>query len=571
MTDSSKNPLQGQRSKPSAPDLRKSSATSPVRRPSQRTLSKKRREQRNQRLVLTLVGGALGLVVLALVIGVLYEQVWIPSRPLAQVGDMTLTRREYWQEQRYKLAQEAIQNTRLQALFIANPDILDQLAGRNFQVNAQVELMRTQDVNEQNVNEWVDAQLIQQGAADMGIQVSGDDVNQQIVFDLGSTFLPAVPVTPTTTLTPTATVEAEGALTDEPDEPDETDETSAIDETATATATATSSPTRTATPGGPTLTPTVTNTSAPTDTPRPTPVASVANEQVPQIVDAIYRQFETEVRLAGQEPQLSRADFEGALQRQYRNQLLRDRVQAQLLPEAEFTATTEPDRIQVRHILLQVEVPEDADEATIDAAFAERRPEAAAIVEQLRAGADFAQLAAEVSEDPGSRDNGGDVGYFNAEGVADTGATYDPQFVAGAFALEGDEISNPVRTQFGWHILQVTDRQVPDPDTQLATARTEAFNAWLEEQRAKQTVRRFPEPTPTEIIPTAEPFPTPEPTFLPGPPTPEPTFTPESEPTEEPEPTPEPTPTAAEVGPPLLASPTPTAESDAVTTPDVAP
>lgn len=83
-----------------------------MRRPSQRTLSKKRREQRNQRLVLTLVGGALGLVVLALVIGVLYEQVWIPSRPLAQVGDMTLTRREYWQEQRYKLAQEAIQNTR---------------------------------------------------------------------------------------------------------------------------------------------------------------------------------------------------------------------------------------------------------------------------------------------------------------------------------------------------------------------------------------------------------------------------------------------------------------------------
>ncbi len=565
MADSSKNRLQRQQSKPSAPDARRLPAAPPARRSSQRTLSKKRREQRNQRLVLTLVGGALGLVVIALVTGVLYEQVWIPSRPLAQVGDIILTRRDYWQEQRYTLAQEAIQNTRLQALFSANPDILDQLGGRNFQVNAQVALIHTQEVNEQRINQWVDAQLIQQGAASIGIQVSDDTVNQQIVADLGSTFLPAAPITPTTTLTPTATIVAEATLTDA------MGGTSEIGETATAMATATSSttpsPTRTATPGGPTLTPTDTNTPVPTDTPRPTPVASVASEQVPQIIDAIYRQFETEVRLAGQEPQLTRADFDGALQRQYRDQLLRDQLQAHLLPETEFTATTEPDRIRARHILLKVEVPDDADEAAIDAAFAERRPEAVALVDQLRAGADFAELAAQVSEDPGSRDSGGDVGYFDATGSADNGATYDPLFVAGAFALDGDEISDPMRTRFGWHILQVTDRQVPDPDTQLATARSEVFNDWLEQQRAEQTIRRFPEPTPTEAIPTAEPFPTMEPTFLPGPPTPEPT------PTEEPEPTPEPTPTEAvsEVGPPSPGSPTPTEKTNPVATPDGAP
>src|SRR3984885_12965112 len=87
----------------------------------------------------------------------------------------------------------------------------------------------------------------------------------------------------------------------------------------------------------------------------------------------------------------------------------------------------------------------------------ETEDEAKAIEEELKKGADFAELAKKKSKDPGASD-GGDLGFFTKEQMV-------PEFSAVAFALEPGKISDPVKSQFGWHIIKVEekrDRKPPD-------------------------------------------------------------------------------------------------------------
>lgn len=74
------------------------------------------------------------------------------------------------------------------------------------------------------------------------------------------------------------------------------------------------------------------------------------------------------------------------------------------------------------------------------------------LIEKLKAGGDFAALAKENSTDPGSGEKGGDLGWF-------TIGTMVPAFNDAAYALEIDEISEPVKSDFGYHIIQVLDKR----------------------------------------------------------------------------------------------------------------
>lgn len=88
--------------------------------------------------------------------------------------------------------------------------------------------------------------------------------------------------------------------------------------------------------------------------------------------------------------------------------------------------------VSARHIL--VETKEKADE----------------IVAKLKGGGDFAQLAKENSKDPGSKDNGGELGFFGRGQMV-------PQFEEAAFKLAKGEVSTPVQSQFGWHVIRLDD------------------------------------------------------------------------------------------------------------------
>ncbi|WP_045834844.1 peptidylprolyl isomerase [Hyphomicrobium sp. 99] len=82
--------------------------------------------------------------------------------------------------------------------------------------------------------------------------------------------------------------------------------------------------------------------------------------------------------------------------------------------------------------------------------------EAKALKEKLDKGADFAQLAKENSKDPGSKDDGGNLGYFGHGQMV-------PQFEEIVFKLKKGEVSDPVKTQFGWHLVKLEDRRTKQP------------------------------------------------------------------------------------------------------------
>jgi peptidyl-prolyl cis-trans isomerase C len=87
----------------------------------------------------------------------------------------------------------------------------------------------------------------------------------------------------------------------------------------------------------------------------------------------------------------------------------------------------------------------------------ETEDQAKKIEDDLKKGADFAELAKKESKDPGASD-GGDLGFFTKDQMV-------PEFSAVAFALEPGKVSDPVKTQFGWHIIKVEEkraRKAPD-------------------------------------------------------------------------------------------------------------
>jgi peptidyl-prolyl cis-trans isomerase C len=91
------------------------------------------------------------------------------------------------------------------------------------------------------------------------------------------------------------------------------------------------------------------------------------------------------------------------------------------------------------------------EEARARHILVENEDEAKAIVDQLKGGADFAALAKEKSKDPGAAD-GGDLGYFTKDQMV-------PQFSEVAFKMYPGQLSNPVKTQFGWHVIKLEDKR----------------------------------------------------------------------------------------------------------------
>ena len=142
--------------------------------------------------------------------------------------------------------------------------------------------------------------------------------------------------------------------------------------------------------------------------------------------------------------------------------------------EAQFTT---PEQRCVRHILFNKDQKEKAED----------------VKQKLENGGDFAKLAKEYSQDPGSAEKGGDLGCLGK------GETV-PEFEQAAFGAKQGEIVGPVKTEFGYHILKVTDvkseqaRSLQEVESQirsqLATEKqSEAFNKWIEEQKKERDVK----------------------------------------------------------------------------------
>jgi peptidyl-prolyl cis-trans isomerase SurA len=113
------------------------------------------------------------------------------------------------------------------------------------------------------------------------------------------------------------------------------------------------------------------------------------------------------------------------------------------------------EQLHARHILMRPN--EVQDDATT-------RQRLVAIRDRILAGEDFEALASVTSEDPGSASRGGDLGWTSP-------GTFDPAFEEALAGLEPDQISEPFRTQFGWHIVQLLGRRTHDQSDELRRQR----------------------------------------------------------------------------------------------------
>lgn len=145
------------------------------------------------------------------------------------------------------------------------------------------------------------------------------------------------------------------------------------------------------------------------------------------------------------------------------------------------------DEIHARHILIQL--PEDASQAQVQSA----EQQIADIQRQLEEGADFAEMARQYSDGPSGSD-GGDLGWFGR------GQMVAP-FEEAAFALEEGEISDPVRTQFGVHLIKLEGKRasgfedVRDSvrEDYVSSERDNRFQSWLETARESGEFPKQPE------------------------------------------------------------------------------
>jgi peptidyl-prolyl cis-trans isomerase C len=144
------------------------------------------------------------------------------------------------------------------------------------------------------------------------------------------------------------------------------------------------------------------------------------------------------------------------------------------------------EEVHARHIL----VPTEQEARDIEAA--------------LKGGADFAKLAKDKSKDPSGASNGGDLGWFTKDQMV-------PEFADAAFKLPKGQISDPVHTQFGWHIIEVVDRRTkPTPSFDAVKSQLENYVAhraqaeMVDSLRKTAKIERLDQPTaPTAVPPSS--------------------------------------------------------------------
>ncbi len=181
-------------------------------------------------------------------------------------------------------------------------------------------------------------------------------------------------------------------------------------------------------------------------------------------------------------------DQDPAVQR--RLHLYEDHLIQQAYVEQLIKTAVTPDRLQARYQEFLKQTP-PREEVHARQILVKTEPEAKSIIAQLDKGADFAALAKKYSTDSGAA-SGGDLGYFTRDEMV-------PAFTAAAFALPaGHYTETPVKTEFGWHVIQVEDRRVKQPPSfeeaqsqMRSLVIRDAILAKLKELRSGATIATF--------------------------------------------------------------------------------
>jgi parvulin-like peptidyl-prolyl isomerase len=295
-----------------------------------------------------------------------------------------------------------------------------------------------QAISLQVLDQMIDEKLLREQAQQQGITVSPDEINTALEQSFGYQRNTPTP-SPTPKVSPT--------------------------------------PRPTSTPGGP-----------PTATPLPTPTPVSLTGYQSALTDYVGR-----LKTAAD---MGEADLKGLIE----IDLLRNK----LYVDVTKNITTTEEQVHARHILVRVQealptptpvpagqpTPTPNPNASPTPAPRDDAQALARIIEvqqKLGSGGDFAKLAKEYSDDPGSADQGGDLGWFGRGRMV-------PEFEAGTFKLEPGQTSDPIKTTYGYHLVQVLEK---DPARQMdeytvQQKKVDAFTQWLDNLRVNaQTTKNW--------------------------------------------------------------------------------
>ena len=240
----------------------------------------------------------------------------------------------------------------------------------------------------------------------------------------------------------------------------------------------------------PTPTPTPALETLPGDEPTATPMPTAT----PVTLEAYQDAFKDYVKRLEENAGMKETDFRKLIE----VDLLRQKLYDDVIKDVPSTE----EQVKARHILVSVREPQPTptpvaegeptptpNPNAVPTPAPRNEAEALARVNEVKgkldAGEDFAALALEYSDDTGSAANGGDLGWFGRGRMV-------PEFEDVAFSLEPGQIGDPVLTQFGYHVIQVEEK---DPAHEvdaftLPQKQYEAYSAWLQEIRDQAQIER---------------------------------------------------------------------------------
>lgn len=393
-------------------------------------LARLEREQIQRRIIL-IASLVVVIAVVGLIVYGLLDQYYLRDRkPVAIVNGERITVKEFKSTVRYR-RQQLIQSATQTAQYLQMFSSMPEMQYQFVSQLQQIEYsLEPLVIGQDMLDQMVDAELIRQEATKRGITVSDEEIEK--AFQEAFRFYP------------------QGTPTSEP--------------TSLPFATATFSSQQLAMlrpTGTPTATPVVTITETPTTIPTITPTLEPTASPTPYTEQAFQADFQTTL------DNLKTIDFsEGDLRKLVETQILSNKLAEAVL--ADMDIPREQEQVWARHILVE-------DEQL-----------AKDLIERLNKGEDWYALAAEHSIDTSNKDNGGDLGWTRKGEMV-------PQFEAAAFALKTGETSQPVQTQFGWHIIQVLGHETrPLSDIEYSNARDAKYQEYVTQLRSAAEVELLP-------------------------------------------------------------------------------
>ncbi len=407
--------------------------------PSRRVQAMTRKERERSRVITIIVGVVVGFAIVALLGAVLWQSVVTPVSSVAVVNGDRIVTRDLWKRAQYDhLQRESNLRNLLNYQQQIDPGGTQGFFTSQIQ-QLQSDLIDNEGLTNKVLEQMIEEDLIRQQAAKNGVTVSDAEIQAKLE----------------------AVVAAQNSSVTAPDA------------TATAEALAAATPTPTFTPS-PTPTATLTSTVniTPTATPLPTPTVAVqTGDQYTQRLDDLLGFISTGANV-------SKEDAQRMLTSLITVDLLRDK----LLKQIGDQMPTSGERVRARHILISV--PQDAAPEAEQLALAK----AISITQRLNSGEDFATLAQKFSDDTGSGAQGGELDFFGRGQMV-------KEFEDAAFSLPIGQISEPIKSQFGYHIIQVEEKDKGNPDISL----------WLQDQKASAQIKRSLTPSRLGTLPTVSP------------------------------------------------------------------